>query len=314
LEALERAGIGTGVLTPFDVLVSGADPAEVARQLAEIDGVRSVVAPDGPAWRLGETALVAVLPDEEASSTNGRRLTERLRAEADSSEDSLGGSVQIGGQPAGSADGFEAIYDNFPLMLVAITVVTYVLLVRAFRSLLLPLKAVILNALSIGAAYGVLVLVWQNGWGSELIWGIEASGSITDWVPLMAFSFLFGLSMDYEVFILTRMREEYDATGSTDAAVVRGIGRTARLVTAAALILTLAFVAMGSAPDTTVKIMATGLAAGIFLDATIVRALLVPATVSLMGKWNWWLPRWLEWFAAKDEVSENRRTAVTAGD
>ena len=133
-------------------------------------------------------------------------------------------------------------------------------------------------------------------------------------MPILAFSFLFGLSMDYEVFILTRMREEYDATGSTDAAVVRGIGRTARLVTAAALILSLAFVAMGSAPDTTVKIMATGLAAGIFLDATIVRALLVPATVSLMGKWNWWLPRWLEWFVAKDEGVGRRGVTVTAGD
>ncbi len=226
LEALERGGIGTGVLTPFDVLVSETDPAAVAQELATVDGVQAAVAPEGDNWRAGETALVVVLPEEEASSTNGRRLTERLRSAADSAEESLGGSVQIGGQPAGSADGFEAIYDNFPLMLLAITVVTYLLLVRAFRSLLLPLKAVILNALSIGAAYGVLVLVWQNGWGSELIWGIEASGSITDWVPLMAFSFLFGLSMDYEVFILTRMREEYDATGSTDAAVVRGIGRT----------------------------------------------------------------------------------------
>jgi RND superfamily putative drug exporter len=314
LEALERGGIGTGVLTPFDVLVTGTDPAAVAQELAAVDGVQTALAPEGESWRAGETALVVVLPEEEASSTNGRRLTERLRSAADSAEESLGGTVQIGGQPAGSADGFKAIYDNFPLMLLAITVVTYLLLVRAFRSLLLPLKAVILNALSIGAAYGVLVLVWQKGWGSELIWGIEASGSITDWVPLMAFSFLFGLSMDYEVFILTRMREEYDATGSTDAAVVRGIGRTARLVTTAAIILFLAFVSMAAVPDTSVKIMATGLAAGILLDATIVRALLVPATVSLMGKWNWWLPSWLEWFAAKDEVPERRGAAVTVGD
>ena len=206
--------------------------------------------------------------------------------------DATGADVRVGGGAGGNADFIDAIYDNFPLMLLLIAVVTFVLLVRAFRSLLLPLKAVILNAISIGAAYGVLVLVWQNGYGSELIWGIEATGAITDWVPLMVFSFLFGLSMDYEVFILTRMREEYDATGSTDAAVVRGIGRTGRLVTSAALILFLAFVAMAAVPDTEVKIIATGLAAGILLDATIVRALLVPAVVSLMGHWNWWLPRW----------------------
>jgi len=308
LQALERSGIGTGVLTPFDVLVTGTDPATTAAALAEVDGVKAALAPDGPSWRVGDTAVVAVLPDDEASSSNGRDLVERLRAAAAE----LPGSVQIGGQPAGGADGFNAIYDNFPLMLLAITVVTYVLLVRAFRSLLLPLKAVLLNALSIGAAYGVLVLVWQEGWGSELIWGIEASGSITDWVPLMAFSFLFGLSMDYEVFILSRMREEYDATGSTDAAVVCGIGRTARLVTTAAIILFLAFVSMAAVPDTSVKIMATGLAAGILLDATIVRALLVPATVSLMGKWNWWLPSWLDWFVPNDDAS-SREPAPVAG-
>ncbi|HEY4825069.1 MAG TPA: MMPL family transporter, partial [Solirubrobacteraceae bacterium] len=117
-----------------------------------------------------------------------------------------------------------------------------------------------------------------------------ATHSVTAWIPLMVFAFLFGLSMDYEVFILSRMREEYDATGSTDAAVVRGIGRTGRLVTSAALILFLAFVSMATAPDTDVKVFATGLAAGIMLDATVIRALLVPAVVSLFGRWNWWLP------------------------
>jgi putative drug exporter of the RND superfamily len=156
--------------------------------------------------------------------------------------------------------------------------------------LLLPLKAVILNVISVAAAWGVLDLVWQRGHGSSLIWGISATGSINAWLPLMVFAFLFGLSMDYEVFILSRMREEYDATGSTDAAVVRGIGRTGRLVTSAALILFLAFASMASAPDTDVKVFATGLAAGIILDATVIRALLVPAVVSLFGRWNWWLP------------------------
>ena len=140
------------------------------------------------------------------------------------------------------------------------------------------------------AACGVLTLVWQHGYGSNAIWGIPAAGSIPSWLPVIVFAFLFGLSMDYEVFILSRMREEYDATGSTETAVVRGIGRTGRLVTSAALILFLGFVAMSSAPSTQVKTIATGLGAGIILDATIIRALLVPAAVSLLGRWNWWLP------------------------
>jgi RND superfamily putative drug exporter len=138
----------------------------------------------------------------------------------------------------------------------------------------------------------VLVLVWQHGYGSELIWGIQATGSIPSWMPLMVFAFLFGLSMDYEVFILARMREEYDNTGSTATAVIRGIGRTGRLVTSAALILFLAFTSMASGPETDVKMMATGLATGILLDATVIRALIVPAVISLMGRWNWWLPHW----------------------
>ena len=139
---------------------------------------------------------------------------------------------------------------------------------------------------------GVLVLVWQKGYGSQALFGIDATGSIPSWMPLIVFAFLFGLSMDYEVFILSRMREEYDRTGSTRTAVVEGIGRTGRLVTSAALILFLAFTSMASGPETDVKMFATGLAAGILLDATVIRALIVPAVISLMGRWNWWLPAW----------------------
>jgi RND superfamily putative drug exporter len=154
----------------------------------------------------------------------------------------------------------------------------------------LPLKAVILNVLSVAAAWGVLVVVWQYGYGSEAIWGIQSTGAITFWIPLMVFAFLFGLSMDYEVFILSRVREEYDNLGTTDGAVVTGIGRTGRLVTSAALILFCAFVALAAGPGTDIKVMGTGLGAGILLDATVVRMLLVPALVSLFGRWNWWLP------------------------
>jgi RND superfamily putative drug exporter len=198
----------------------------------------------------------------------------------------------VGGVQAQNDDFIEAVYDNFPLMILLISIITFILLARAFRSLLLPAKAVVLNVISVAAAWGVLQLVWQEGHGSQLIWGIEPTGAITSWIPLMVFAFLFGLSMDYEVFILSRMREEYDRSGSTNTAVVQGIGRTGRLVTSAALILFLAFVSMASGPQTDVKVMATGLAAGILLDATIIRALLVPAVVSLFGRWNWVLPKW----------------------
>ena len=158
-----------------------------------------------------------------------------------------------------------------------------------------------------------MVLVWQQGYGSELIWDIQATGSIQSWMPLMIFAFLFGLSMDYEVFILARMREEYDRTGSTERAVVEGIGRTGRLVTSAALILFLSFVAMASSPGTDIKVFATGLAAGILLDATIIRGLIVPAVVSLMGRWNWWLPRWPARLL-RVEPSLPPRVATSEGD
>jgi RND superfamily putative drug exporter len=176
-------------------------------------------------------------------------------------------------------------------MIALIAVLTFIVLARVFRSLLLPLKAVILNIASVAAALGMMVWVWQQGHGSQAIWGIAPTEAITAFIPLMAFAFLFGLSMDYEVFILARMREEYDVTGSTEQAIVVGIGRTGRLVTSAALILFLAFSSLASGPETTIKIFATGLAAGILLDATVVRALLVPSLMMLFGRWNWWLPK-----------------------
>src|SRR5712691_11157145 len=175
-------------------------------------------------------------------------------------------------------------------MFTLIALVTLILLARAFRSLVLAVKAVILNLASLGVAYGVMVLVWQWGHGSHALWSIPATGSIAVYLPLLVFAFLFGLSMDYEVFILSRIREEYDATGSTDDAVVRGIGRTGRLVTSAALILFLAFLALSGTPEIDVKMLATGLGAGILLDAVVIRSLLVPSLMGVLGRWNWWLP------------------------
>ncbi len=286
LQALEHAGIGSGALTPVEMLSPASAARKVADVTAAVPGVHGAVAPAGAQWRRDGTAVVDAFTAADASTTIGQHTIDAVRRAAHG----LGAGVRVGGIGAENQDFVNAIYGSFPVMIALIAVLTFLLLARAFRSLLLPLKAVLLNVISVAAAWGVITLVWQEGHGSNILWGIAATHSVSAWIPLMVFAFLFGLSMDYEVFILSRMREEYDKSGSTDVAVVRGIGRTGRLVTSAALILFLAFVSMASGPDTDVKVFATGLAAGIMLDATVIRALLVPAVVSLFGRWNWWLP------------------------
>lgn len=284
LEKLQDAGIGTGPLSPFELIARSGDAGAVAKTLARVDGVQSAVAPVD--WRRDGTALVTVIPTGDGSSAAGRATLDRIRATT------IPGDATVGGDAALSADFLDAVYGKFPLVLVLISVLTFVLLARAFRSLVLPLKAVLLNLLSVGAAWGLIVLVFQNGFGSHAIWGIEATQAINVEMPIAIFAFLFGISMDYQVFIISRMREAYDRTGSTETAVVEGIGRTGRLVTSAALILGLAFVAFSATPGTEAKIFAVGLGGGILIDATIIRGILAPAAVTLLGRWNWWLPVW----------------------
>ena len=289
LLALERSGIGEGALLPHEILVGrSTSPERVATALDDVAGIHGAVAPEDARWRRDGTALVEAIPTADTSTESGAAALDAVRERAHAA----GANVRVGGHPAANDDFVDAVYGSFPLMIALIAAVSFVLLARSFRSLLLPLKAIGLNVLSVAAAWGVLVLVWQHGHGSEVIWGIEATGSVPSWMPLMVFAFLFGLSMDYEVFILARMREEYERTGSTRAAVVQGLGRTGRLVTSAALILFLAFVSMAASPGTDLKMFATGLGAGILLDATVIRGLIVPAAIALMGRWNWWLPHW----------------------
>jgi RND superfamily putative drug exporter len=287
LVALEDSGIGSGAILPYEILTAGTGPDKVASDVRAVPGVHGAVAPQGSQWRTGGVAEVLAFPTADDSTPAGRTTLDHVRNAAHAA----GPDVRVGGLPAQNEDFIDAVYGGFPLMIALIGVVTFILLARAFRSLLLPLKAVVLNVASVAAAWGVLALMWQHGYGSEQLWGIDATGSVPAWIPLMVFAFLFGLSMDYEVFILSRMREEYDASGDTRTAVIRGIGRTGRLVTSAALILFLAFVSLASGPGTDLKMFATGLAAGVLLDATVIRALLVPAAVSLFGRWNWILPR-----------------------
>jgi putative drug exporter of the RND superfamily len=293
LAELRDGGVPAGVITPLEVLVAGEDAPARAREVAgavqQVDGVAFAVAPDDPTWQQGGTALVSVVPEEELVDIQRATVVERIQAAAGS----VDGVVGVAGPGATVLDYSDAVFGRFPLVIALIALTTFLLLVRTFRSLLLPLKAVLLNVVSVAATFGFVVLFWQLGYGSEAVFGIEATGAITFWLPVLIFAFLFGLSMDYEVFILARMREEYDRTGSTRTAVIEGLGRTGRLVTCAALILFWAFIALASAPGTDIKVLATALGVGILIDATLVRALLVPALVSLLGAYNWWLPVWL---------------------
>jgi RND superfamily putative drug exporter len=289
LHALERQGVPSAVVFPIQVLTHGG-PAAAQKAMTvarSTPGVYTVLAPATSSFRQGQDALLSVIPTAEGNTSAGTATVTRLRGTLAS----VPGRVEVGGNTAQNVDFNSAVYGNFPLMLAAIALVTFLLLARAFRSAVLAVKAVLVNLVSLGASFGFLVLFWQNGHGSNLIYGVPATGSIRNWIPIVSFAFLFGLSMDYEVFILARMREEYDRTGSTNQAVVTALARTGRLVTCGALILAISFASLSTAPDIVVEMIATGLAVGILVDAVIVRTLLVPALVAIMGHWNWWMPR-----------------------
>jgi RND superfamily putative drug exporter len=288
LATLTDGGVPPGVLTPAEVLTSGhADAVRAAA--VKVPGVYTAFAPTTSDYHRAGTAIVTVIPRAEDGGPAGQATMRQLEAALLPKAHVLG----VGGDGPSLIDFDHAVYGDFPLMLAIIGVATFLLLTRAFRSVVLAAKAVVFNLVSLAAAYGVLTWVWQDGHGSHAVWGIPATGAITMWVPLMVFAFLFGLSMDYEVFILTRIREEYDASGDARQAVTQGLGRTGRLVTSAAAILMLSFLSMSTGPQTDLKILATGLGAGILIDAVVIRCLLVPAMVALFGHVNWWLPGWL---------------------
>jgi RND superfamily putative drug exporter len=291
LHGLQRQGVPSGVVFPIQVLThGGAAGADRAAALARATpGVYTVLAPSTPSFRSGGDSLIGVIPTAEGNTSAGTSTVTRLRTALAG----VPGGAEVGGNTAQNVDFNSAVYGNFPLMLAVIAIVTLLLLARTFRSVVLAAKAVVVNVISLGASYGFLVLFWQQGHGSKLIYGVPATGSIRNFVPILVFAFLFGLSMDYEVFILARIREEYDRLGATAGAVVSGLARTGRLVTSAALILAISFLSLTTNPDINVRMIATGLAAGIVIDAVLVRTLLVPALVAIMGRWNWWMPEGL---------------------
>jgi RND superfamily putative drug exporter len=294
--AITAAGIPAGVYLPHIVLVengSAGVTSAVAGSVATAPGIHGAAAP--PAWQQGGTGLVEAFGDDDANSRAAKTVIADLRESTLPQLEQAADAdvvVTLAGEGAVARDFIDAVYGNFPYVLLFVLVLSYILLARAFRSLLLPLKAVILNLVSLGAAYGIVVFIFQQGHGSELIWDIEATDAIISWIPVMIFAFLYGISMDYEVFMLTRMREAYDDTRDTKQAIQLGLARTGKLVTSAALVLMFAFFSLSTGPGPDIKQFAIGLAAGIIFDATVIRGLLVPSTMVLLGRWNWWLPAW----------------------
>ncbi|WP_246017439.1 MMPL family transporter [Micromonospora pisi] len=289
-ERLVDAGFGEGIARPVEVLVVADATDAMQDRLRRINGVAGSVAP--PGWARDGHQVIDVWTAEDPSSGGGQAAVSDV---LDTTRQNPG--VLAGGGPATDADFIEAVYGSLGLILLFVALLTFIVLARTLRSVVLPLKALALNALSTCAAYGVVVLVWQQGYGSELLFDTPAVGAVTIWIPMAVFAFLFGLSMDYEVFILHRIRETHldlIAKGERDTvvpSVVTGLSRTGRLVTSAALILFLAFTALASIPITDVRVFATALAAGIVIDATLVRGILTPALVTLLGRSNWWFPR-----------------------
>jgi putative drug exporter of the RND superfamily len=283
---LADAGISPGVMKPFVTLVEhGGNAGVVAAREKTASGIVGATVPPGPGWHRGPDTLVEAFPAIDGAAPGIQGVIDRVNNALRGTDGTLGGV------PAVDRDFVHAVYGNFVYVLAFVLVLTLVLLTRAFRSIVLPLKAVILNLVSLGAAFGIIVFIFQMGHGSSL-WNITATQAITAWIPLMIFAFLFGLSMDYEVFMLSRMREAYDETRSTERAIELGLARTGKLVTSAALILMFAFLVLSSSPGFEIKVFAIGLAAGIIFDATVIRTLLVPALMCLLGDANWWLPHW----------------------
>ena len=283
-DQLAAAAISPGVMKPLDVLVAnGGNPQQVAAKLRAVPGVVGATAP--PGWQRGSNSLVEAFPAIDGAAPGIQGIVDGVNASLRGTNGSLTGIA------ATDRDFLHALFGSFPYALAAVLLLTLILLTRAFRSVVLAVKAVALNLLSLASAFGIVVFIFQQGHGSSL-WGLGATHSITAYIPVMIFAFLFGLSMDYEVFMLGRMREAYDETGSTDKAIELGLARTGKLVTSGALILALAFLVLSSTPGYEVKSLAIGLAAGIIFDATVIRALLVPALMKLFGAWNWWMPRW----------------------
>jgi RND superfamily putative drug exporter len=288
---------GSGFNGPIQVVVDVPTPSDqvaVDRVHDALQADPGVAAVTAPVFNLAhDTALLTVNPTSAPQDARTDALVRHLRSDVlPATIAGTNAKALLTGQ-AMITDLTERITNRLPIFIAAIVAMSFVLLMIVFRSILVPLKAALMNLLSIAAAYGVIVAVFQWGWGNELI-GLEHTMPINPFAPLMMFAILFGLSMDYEVFLLSRIREEFVATGDSHQSVVKGLSSSARVITSAALIMMSVFGAFVLGDDPTGKLFGVGLAVAVFLDATLVRMVLVPATMSLIGRANWWLPKWLD--------------------
>jgi RND superfamily putative drug exporter len=290
-------GFGPGFNGPLLLAVELNDPAalgeldQLTSALASAEGVAAVTPPQPN--EAGDAAIIQVIPTTSPQDQATTDLVERLRDETIPAATPDGAIVHVGGGTATFIDLSERIWNALPWFIAAVVLLSFLLLMVVFRSILVPLKAAVLNLLSISAAYGVVVVIFQWGWGRSLL-GIDQLIPIVSFVPMMMFAVLFGLSMDYEIFLLSRIREEYLKTGKNVESVVSGISTTARVITSAALIMIAVFLSFVIQPDPVGKMFGIGLAVAVLIDATIVRIVLVPATMVLLGDLNWWLPGWLD--------------------
>ena len=305
-------GFGAGSNGPFIITVEGdaaQDEAQFAAFVQTLNETEDVARafPLSPAgeFQPGPVQLVRLDPVGAPQDASTYDLVDSLRNEV---IPATGVDAKVGGFTAGSADFSSYLAGRMPLLIGVVLLLSFILLMAVFRSVLVPLKAVIMNLLSIGAAYGILVAIFQWGWGMHLI-GVDRAGPIEAWVPMFLFAIVFGLSMDYEVFLLSRIKEEYDRTKDNATAVADGLAATARVITAAALIMFFVFAAFALGDDRQLKLFGLGLAIAVLLDATIVRMVLVPATMELLGDRNWWLPKWLDRILPKIDV-EGTHTVV----
>ncbi|HTK14775.1 MAG TPA: MMPL family transporter [Acidimicrobiia bacterium] len=295
---LVAKGFGPGSNGPFLVavqLTAGGSTGELSKlhdAMAKTPGVASVspatVSPSGT------TAVIRVNPTTSPQDVATSHLLHRLRGEViPQAIAGSGAKVYVGGFNALTDDFANLLGQRLPLFIAVVIVLSFLLLMAVFRSILVPLKAAIMNLLSIGAAYGVIVMIFQFGWGKDLV-GVGKEGPIQAFLPIMMFAILFGLSMDYEVFLLSRIREEYVRTGNNSQAVSDGLSATARVITAAAAIMCTFFLSFVLGDNIIIKLFGIGFASAIFIDATLIRMLIVPSTMALLGDANWWLPKWLD--------------------
>jgi putative drug exporter of the RND superfamily len=296
---LNTEGFGPGTNGPIQIAAEIPNTPEAKNQINDFaNTLRSTpdVAFVTPARinQAGDAALITVIPKTSPQDQATEDLVNHLRDDVVPTQlAGTGINVEIGGVTAALEDQSEYMKDRLPLFTAGVVGLSFLLLLVAFHSPLISAKAAIMNLLSVSAAYGVMTLAANGGGLSNLI-GIDHEVPIAPFMPVMMFAILFGLSMDYEVFLISRIREEYLKDGNTSRAVADGLAKTARVITAAAAIMVVVFLSFVTSQEVFLKLFGIGLASAVFLDATIVRLVLVPAVMQLLGKWNWWIPNWLE--------------------